>query len=144
MDHCAVSTGKIASLTGRYYAMDRDKRWDRIKVAYDALVHGVGTKSSQLLDSPGRLLCSRKHYRRIYSTHYMYRRINEQPIATIQPGDAVFCVNFRTDRCREITDALTQHAYPDQGMQPIPLHYTTMTEYDKTFQHVHVISKRKT
>lgn len=137
MDHCALTTGKIASLTGRYYAMDRDKRWDRIKVAYDALVHGVGSKSNQLLDTMAA------SYEENITDEFILPIIctdnQQQPIATIQPGDAVFCVNFRTDRCREITDALTQHAYPDQGMQPIPLHYTTMTEYDKTFQHVHVI-----
>lgn len=135
--HLQQTTGRIASVTGRYYAMDRDKRWERVKLAYDAMVHGVGTPTQNV---PVAIKAS---YAEGVTDEFIKPIIATNdlglPIATIQEGDAVLCFNFRTDRCREITEALTQEAFPDFGMQPVPLHYTTMTEYDKSFRGVHVI-----
>lgn len=130
-------TGVLASVTGRYYAMDRDKRWERVKVAYDALTKGEGEKSFNLLES---VLNS---YEKDITDEFIMPIIGVDdaglPLATIQEGDAVFCINFRTDRCREITQALTQQDFPEQLMQKMNLYYVTMTEYDKTYQNVHVI-----
>lgn len=135
--HLQQTTGRIASVTGRYYAMDRDKRWERVKLAYDAMVHGVGTPTQNV---PVAIKAS---YAEGVTDEFIKPIIATNdlglPIATIKEGDAVLCFNFRTDRCREITEALTQEAFPDFGMQPVPLHYTTMTEYDKSFRGVHVI-----
>ncbi|MFN4006647.1 MAG: 2,3-bisphosphoglycerate-independent phosphoglycerate mutase [Chitinophagaceae bacterium] len=134
--HLQQSVGTIASITGRYYAMDRDKRWERVKLAYDALVHGQGEASSDLLAS---ITAS---YEAGVTDEFIQPIVNKnlpQGKGTIANGDAVICFNFRTDRCREITEVLTQKAFPEQQMQPLELHYTTMTEYDKTFNNVHVI-----
>lgn len=132
-----TSVGKIASVTGRYYAMDRDKRWDRVKLAYDALVHGVGEKSTDLVAS------IEASYTENITDEFLKPMIAVDeagnPIATIQDGDAVLCFNFRTDRCREITEALTQQAFQEQNMTPLNLHYTTLTEYNKNFKNVHVV-----
>ena len=135
--HLAVSTGKIASITGRYFAMDRDKRWERVKLAYDALVKGGGTLAA---DPVAAMEAS---YAAGVTDEFIKPIIlsedNKSPIALIKDGDAVICFNFRTDRCREITEVLTQNDFPDQGMSKLSLHYTTMTEYDKTFKGVNVI-----
>jgi 2,3-bisphosphoglycerate-independent phosphoglycerate mutase len=135
--HLKQTTGVVASITGRYYAMDRDKRWERVKLAYDALVHGVGTSTQDPVNA------IRASYAEGVTDEFIKPIIvtdaQLKPITTIQPGDAVLCFNFRTDRCREITQVLTQQAFPDFGMEPLPLHYTTMTEYDKTYKGVHVI-----
>lgn len=135
--HLAVSTGKIASITGRYFAMDRDKRWERVKLAYDALVKGGGTLAA---DPVAAMEAS---YAAGVTDEFIKPIIlsedNKTPIALIKDGDAVICFNFRTDRCREITEVLTQTDFPDQGMSKLSLHYTTMTEYDKTFKGVNVI-----
>lgn len=135
--HLQKTGGQIASVTGRYYAMDRDKRWERVKLAYDALVNGIGTKTQDVLkaveDSYEQNLTD-EFIRPIIATDAL-----QQPIATIQNGDVVICFNFRTDRCREITQVLTQQDMPDQQMHKLDLHYTTMTEYDKTFQNVQVL-----
>ena len=132
-----TSVGKIASVTGRYYAMDRDKRWDRVKLAYDALVHGVGEKSTDIVAS------IEASYTENITDEFLKPMIAVDeagnPIATIQDGDAVLCFNFRTDRCREITEALTQQAFQEQNMTPLNLHYTTLTEYNKNFKNVHVV-----
>jgi 2,3-bisphosphoglycerate-independent phosphoglycerate mutase len=134
-----TSVGKIASVTGRYYAMDRDKRWDRVKLAYDALVHGVGEKSTDILAS------IEASYTENITDEFLKPIIavdeTGHPIATIQDGDAVLCFNFRTDRCREITEVLTQQAFPEQNMTPLNLCYTTLTEYNKNFKNVQVIFK---
>jgi len=134
-----TSVGKIASVTGRYYAMDRDKRWDRVKLAYDALVHGVGEKSTDILAS------IKASYTENITDEFLKPIIavdeTGHPIATIQDGDAVLCFNFRTDRCREITEVLTQQAFPAQNMTPLNLCYTTLTEYNKNFKNVQVIFK---
>jgi 2,3-bisphosphoglycerate-independent phosphoglycerate mutase len=136
-DHLGNTTGKIASVTGRYYAMDRDKRWERVKLAYDALVHGMGEKVSEILPA------IEQSYAQNVTDEFIKPIIqtgaNGQPLATIKEGDAVICFNFRTDRCREITQVLTQEDMPDHGMHTLKLHYTTMTEYDKTYKGVNVI-----
>lgn len=135
--HLQHTTGRIASVTGRYYAMDRDKRWERVKLAYDALVHGTGTPTQNVT------MAIKASYAEGVTDEFIKPIITvdsqNQPIATIQNGDAVLCFNFRTDRCREITEVLTQQDFPDFGMQPLQLNYTTMTEYDKSFRGVHVI-----
>lgn len=135
--HLQQTTGRIASVTGRYYAMDRDKRWERVKLAYDALVLGQGAPTQDLLTA------IKASYAEGITDEFIKPVIVTdealKPIATIQEGDAVLCFNFRTDRCREITEVLTQEAFPAFGMQPLALNYTTMTEYDKSFRGVHVI-----
>jgi len=134
--HLETSVGKIASVTGRYYAMDRDKRWERVKLAYDAVVNGIGEQSEDILKSIG------DSYANGVTDEFIKPIINKQAIngnSFIKDGDAVICFNFRTDRCREITNVLTQENHPDQQMHTLQLDYTTMTEYDKTFRNVHVI-----
>ena len=135
--HLKTSVGKIASVTGRYYAMDRDKRWDRVKLAYDALVHGVGEKSTDIIAS------MEAAYTENITDEFLKPiiAVNDagNPIATIQDSDAVLCFNFRTDRCREITEVLTQQAFHEQNMAPLNLFYTTLTEYNKNFKNVQVI-----
>lgn len=131
------SGAKLASITGRYYAMDRDKRWDRIKIAWDALVNGNG----ELTNDP--LQAIRDSYKANITDEFIRPIIitasNQQPITKIQEEDAVLCFNFRTDRCREITQVLTQMDFPEYGMHKLNLHYVTMTNYDHTFQNINVI-----
>ena len=128
---------KVASLCGRYYAMDRDNRWERIKLAYDALVNGKGHVAKDATKA------IQESYKQNITDEFIQPTVlvNETntPVATIQNGDVVICFNFRTDRCREITQALSQRDFPEQDMHKLSLHYTTMTEYDKTFENVHVI-----
>jgi len=134
--HMNKSTGKIATVSGRYFAMDRDKRWERVKLAYDALVNGTGEMSGDALDA------IRNAYANNITDEFIKPTVitdNGLPIATIGEGDAAICFNFRTDRCREITQVLTQTAMDEFKMQPLKLHYTTMTEYDKTYRDVRVI-----
>ncbi len=135
--HLSVTTGKLASIVGRYYAMDRDKRWERVKLAYDLLVKGVGEKSTDLLTS------LKKSYEADVTDEFIKPIVavdsNQNPIGTIQEGDVVLCFNFRTDRGREITMALTQQDYPEQGMKKLKLHYITLTNYDDSFRDVKVI-----
>ncbi len=136
-DHLAISTGNIATITGRYYAMDRDKRWERVKVAYDAMVNAVGTKSTDLLAA------IKTSYENNVTDEFIQPIINANLASTtIKDGDAVICFNFRTDRCREITDALTQTNFPDQNMHTLNLNYTTMTLYDHAFKNIHVIFEK--
>ena len=134
-----ASGGQLASLVGRYYAMDRDKRWGRIKEAYDLLVHGKGVPT----DDP--LAAIQASYDSGVTDEFMKPIVcvnEEKPVGTIQPNDVVVCFNFRTDRCREITMALTQADFPEEGMSVLPLHYVTMTEYDATFKGVHVVFRK--
>lgn len=132
--HLAVSTGAIASITGRYYAMDRDKRWERVKLAYDALVNGIGYKTNDVLAAIS------KSYEEGVTDEFIKPIINETlNDANIKEDDAVICFNFRTDRCREITEVLTQTDMPAFGMKKLPLHYTTMTQYDHKFKNVQVV-----
>ncbi|NVO83997.1 2,3-bisphosphoglycerate-independent phosphoglycerate mutase [Hymenobacter terrestris] len=125
------ASGKIASVVGRYYAMDRDNRWERIKVAYDVLVNGIGTPSQNLIQS---MLDS---YKEGATDEFMKPIVkvdaDGMPLATITEGDVVICFNFRTDRGREITEALTQQDFHAFQMQRLNLHYLTMTNYDATF-----------
>lgn len=137
LGHTNKTGAKLASLCGRYYAMDRDKRWERVKLAYDALVKGAGTRANDAL-------AAIQHSYDAGITDEFIKPIiltdnTGEPLATIKEGDVVVCFNFRTDRCREITIALTQQAFPDQEMTPLKLHYVTMTEYDKTYKNVGVI-----
>ncbi len=132
--HLTQSVGVIASVTGRYYAMDRDKRWERVKLAYDGLVNGIGLATDDVLAAV------RASYAADVTDEFIKPIINTKAgNASIQNGDAVLCFNFRTDRCREITQVLSQTDMPDHGMHKLQLHYTTFTEYDKTFQNVHVV-----
>ena len=138
-NHLKSNTAKIATITGRYYAMDRDKRWERVKLAYDALVNGIGTKEKQAITA------IENAYRENVTDEFIKPIIivdeQQQPLAQIESGDAVICFNFRTDRCREITEVLTQKDFQELGMHKLVLEYTTMTEYDNTFKNVHVIFK---
>ena len=130
------SVGKIATVSGRYYAMDRDKRWERVQLAYDALVNGVGPTA------PNAISAIESNYANEITDEFIKPTIiveNGQPVATINEGDAVLCFNFRTDRCREITEVLTQKDFHEFNMKKLNLHYTTITKYDETFQNVHVI-----
>jgi 2,3-bisphosphoglycerate-independent phosphoglycerate mutase len=128
---------KIASVCGRYYTMDRDKRWERIKLAYDVLTKGIGESSQNLMDS------IQKSYDNGITDEFIKPIIsvdeNGNPVAKIQENDAVICFNFRTDRCREITTVLTQTNMTDFRMQTLNLHYTTMTNYDASYKKVNVI-----
>ncbi|HEX8316306.1 MAG TPA: 2,3-bisphosphoglycerate-independent phosphoglycerate mutase [Flavisolibacter sp.] len=136
-EHMQNSTGRIATVNGRYYAMDRDNRWERVKLAYDAMVKGEGRVAQTAIQA------ITQSYQENATDEFIRPTVLTQedgsPIAKIQADDAVICFNFRTDRCREITKALTQMEFPQQEMKPVKLHYTTMTEYDATFKDVHVI-----
>ncbi|MFN2456932.1 MAG: 2,3-bisphosphoglycerate-independent phosphoglycerate mutase [Chitinophagaceae bacterium] len=135
--HLNRSTGKIATVSGRYYAMDRDNRWERIKLAYDALVNAKGKVANNASEAIENSYSQNTTDEFIKPT--LIKDSTNLPIATIKNGDAVICFNFRTDRCREITKVLTQADFPNYDMQKLLLHYTTMTEYDATFQNVHII-----
>ena len=135
--HLDRSTGKIATVTGRYYAMDRDKRWERIRLAYDALVNGKGQTARDAVAAVKNAYASGKTDEFILPT--VITEENGQPLATIQDDDVVLCFNFRTDRCREMVHVLSQEDLPDFGMHKLRLFFTTMTEYDKSFKNVHVI-----
>jgi 2,3-bisphosphoglycerate-independent phosphoglycerate mutase len=135
--HLNGSTGKIASVSGRYYAMDRDKRWERVKLAYDTLVNGIGEKATDALKAIEQSYANNVTDEFIKPT--VITGADQKPLATIKDGDAVICFNFRTDRCREITEVLSQTDMPDFGMKKLSLNYTTMTEYDKTFKNVNVV-----
>ncbi len=136
-EYLQKSTGKIASICGRYYAMDRDKRWERIKLAYDLLTKGEGKNTADLQQA------IEESYAEGVTDEFIKPivKVNADgtPLATIAEGDAVICFNFRTDRCREITTVLTQKEMPELGMNTLPLYYVTMTNYDDTFKNVKVI-----
>jgi 2,3-bisphosphoglycerate-independent phosphoglycerate mutase len=135
--HLKNSAGTIATVSGRYYAMDRDKRWERVKLAYDCLVHAKGPTASNAVTAIEKAYEAGTTDEFILPT--VITRENGQAVASIQEGDAVICFNFRTDRCREITEVLTQQSFPEFQMQPLNLHYTTMTLYDHKFKNVQVI-----
>ncbi len=127
--------GKIATVCGRYYAMDRDKRWERVKLAYNAMVNGIGDKTENFVDSIVA------NYANDITDEFLKPMVNSHLSREefIKDGDAALCFNFRTDRCREISEVLTQKDFEDFGMKKLQLHYTTITEYDATFNHVHVM-----
>ena len=137
IDHLEKTTGSLASIIGRYYAMDRDKRWERVKLAYDVLVNGVGEKTTLPLAS------IQKSYDNVVTDEFIKPIVvvdaNQKPIGTIKEGDVVLCFNFRTDRGREITEVLTQKNFPEQGMKKLSLYYITLTNYDDSFQNVKLI-----
>jgi 2,3-bisphosphoglycerate-independent phosphoglycerate mutase len=136
-DHLEKTGGKLASIIGRYYAMDRDKRWERVKLAYDLLVHGFGEKTADPLKTV------LKSYENKVTDEFIQPIIVvdplQQPLATIKEGDVVLCFNFRTDRGREITEVLTQQNFPEYGMKKLALYYITLTNYDDSFNEVKVI-----
>jgi len=136
-EYMAKTTGELATITGRYYAMDRDKRWERVKVAYDALVNAIGEKSTNAIES------IEKSYRNEVTDEFIKPIIltneNGAPKAQIKADDVVIFFNYRTDRGRELTEVLSQQNLPDFGMKTLPLHYVTMTNYDETFKNINVI-----
>lgn len=136
-DHIVNKNVKVASVIGRYYAMDRDKRWERVKLAYDLLVHGKGNATNDVLAT------IQESYDQDMTDEFLEPIVctddNGNPLATIQEGDVVICFNFRTDRCREITTVLTQEDMPEYDMKTLPLHYVTMTRYDDKFKNVEVV-----
>ncbi len=136
-EHLKHSAGKLASVVGRYYAMDRDKRWERIKLAYDLLIRGEGRKVQNILKA------IEDSYAENVTDEFIKPIVKTDntgnPVAVIKEGDVVICFNFRTDRCREITQVLTQVDMPQEGMYTLPLYYVTMTNYDHTYKNVHVL-----
>ncbi len=139
-DHLQICHARIASITGRYYAMDRDKRWERVKLAYDALTKGAGVQTTDW-----RMAVEASYQQGVSDEFIKPIIINDshhKPLTVISDNDVVICFNFRTDRCREITTVLTQKDMPEAGMKTIPLHYTTMTRYDDTYQNVHVVFEK--
>jgi 2,3-bisphosphoglycerate-independent phosphoglycerate mutase len=135
-EHASKTVGKIATVNGRYFAMDRDNRWERVKLAYDAIVTGIGEHANSAITAIER------SYQQNVTDEFIKPAViieDGMPVAKIRDGDAVICFNFRTDRCREITKVLTQMEFPQYDMHPLKLHYTTMTEYDATFKNVHII-----
>jgi 2,3-bisphosphoglycerate-independent phosphoglycerate mutase len=136
-DHLKKSNGKVASFVGRYYAMDRDKRWERVKVAYDLIVNGIGTPSDNVLDA------MQKSYDEGVTDEFMNPVVinNEKgkPVGCVKEGDVIVFFNFRNDRAKELTIALTQKDMPEHGLKTIPLYFCTMTPYDATFKGLHII-----
>ncbi len=132
---------KIVSLIGRYFAMDRDNRWERVKRAYDLLIHGKG----EPMKAPMKAILDA--YGNNETDEFIEPRVAVDeagnPIGRIQDGDVVICFNYRTDRCREISIALTQKAFPEHEMKPLDLHYVTMTNYDNSFKDVQVIFRKE-
>lgn len=136
LDHSEKTTGQFASITGRYFAMDRDKRWERVKLAYDAMVNGIGDYSEDLIES------IEASYTNKVTDEFIKPIIhtkNGQPLAKIEEDDVVICFNFRTDRGRQITQALTQQDFAEEGMSKLKLKYVTMTNYDDSFNGVEVV-----
>ena len=133
----AKSTGKIASIIGRYYAMDRDKRWERVKVAYDLLVNGVGDAATDMVEAMQR------SYDEGITDEFVKPivRIDEngEVIGRIKPNDLVIFFNYRNDRAKEITIVLTQQDMPEEGMHTLPLYYCCMTPYDAKFEGLHIL-----
>lgn len=137
VNHLANSNGKVASFIGRYYAMDRDKRWERVREAYDLLVHGKGKPATDVITA------LQESYDNGVTDEFVRPIVmvddEKRPVGTLREGDVVIFFNFRNDRARELTIALTQENMPEFEMHTIPLHYCTMTPYDATFKGLHVI-----
>ena len=135
--HLAATTGRIATVIGRYYAMDRDKRWERVKIAYDALVNGIGERSSDMVEAV------QKSYDEGVTDEFIkpFVRIDEngQPVGMIRPNDVVIFFNYRNDRAKELTVVLTQEDMPAEGMHTMPLYYCCMTPYDAKFTGLHIL-----
>ena len=132
----ASTTGKVASVCGRFYAMDRDKRWDRVKAAYDLLVEGKGAEFESAQEA------IKASYAADVTDEFIKPVViteGGKPVATIEEGDAVIFFNFRNDRARELTAVLTQTDMPEQGMHTLPLYYCCLTPYDATFKGLHIL-----
>ncbi len=136
-DYIAPTPVKIASVIGRYYAMDRDKRWERVKLAYDLVVHGTGTATNDIVSSIAT------SYGNDVTDEFIQPLVavdaNGEPLAVIQEDDVVIFFNFRTDRGRELTEALSQQDFHEQNMHKLNLYYVTLTNYDETYQNVKVV-----
>ena len=136
-DYIANTPVKVASVIGRYYAMDRDKRWERVKLAYDLMVNGTGTPTHDIVTSMAT------SYGNDVTDEFIQPLIavdsNEKPLATIAEEDVVIFFNFRTDRERELTEALSQQDFHEQNMHKLNLYYVTLTNYDETYQNVKVM-----
>ena len=136
-EHMAKSAGKIASIIGRYYAMDRDKRWERVKLAYDQLVNGVGEKATDMVAA------MQKSYDEDITDEFVKPIVNVDAegnaIGTIKPNDVVIFFNYRNDRAKELTIVLTQQDMPEEGMHTMPLYYCCMTPYDAKFEGLHIL-----
>jgi 2,3-bisphosphoglycerate-independent phosphoglycerate mutase len=136
-----LNGARIATVSGRYYAMDRDKRWSRIKKSYDAMVNSIGEKSEDIIDK------IQSYYDKNITDEFILPTVcvdeNNNPIAKIKNGDGVICFNFRTDRCREITSVLSQKDHDKFDMHKLDIHYTTMTNYDNSYKDVNVIFDKK-
>jgi 2,3-bisphosphoglycerate-independent phosphoglycerate mutase len=136
-EHIADQPVELATITGRYYAMDRDQRWARVKMAYDAVVNGIGEHSKNAIES------IQKSYDEGVTDEFIKPIImvdeKDQPVAKISEDDVIIFFNFRTDRGRQLTRVLSQENFQEFGMHKMPLHYVTMTNYDKTFKNVEVI-----
>jgi 2,3-bisphosphoglycerate-independent phosphoglycerate mutase len=137
LNHLETSNGRVASFVGRYYAMDRDKRWERIKEAYDLLVNGAGSPATDIVEA------MKESYEAGITDEFMKPIVVTDaagnPTGTIQEGDVIVFFNFRNDRAKELTIVLTQKDMPEYNMHTIPLYYCTMTPYDATFTGLHII-----
>tara|TARA_R100001369_G_scaffold92166_1_gene135801 strand:- start:281 stop:1795 length:1515 start_codon:yes stop_codon:yes gene_type:complete len=135
-EHLKTTNGKLASVIGRYYAMDRDKRWERVKKAYDLLVFGKGKTSTNAVQS------IKDSYAENITDEFIEPIVlteNEKPVATIEKDDVVIFFNFRTDRGRQLTEVLTQQDFPEYNMEKLPLKFITLTNYDESFKNVAVV-----
>jgi 2,3-bisphosphoglycerate-independent phosphoglycerate mutase len=137
LDHLKKSNGKVASFIGRFYSMDRDKRWERIKEGYDLIVNGIGAPTSNIIEA------MQESYDQGVTDEFMKPIVvvddYGKPVGIIKEGDVIVFINFRNDRAKELTTALTQKDMPENGMKTIPLYYCTMTPYDATFKGLHII-----
>lgn len=140
-EHLKNSNGKIASLIGRYYTMDRDKRWERIKQGYELMINGKGKASDDIIEA------MQASYEEGITDEFIKPIVmtdkDGKLLGNIKPDDVVLCFNFRTDRLRQITTALTQKDFPEYDMHTVPLKYLTMTEYDKDFKGIEVVFKKE-
>ncbi len=139
--HLEHTNGKLASIIGRYYAMDRDKRWERTKLAYDLIVHGKGEKSRNAVEAV------QNSYDNEITDEFIKPVVmtdeSGNPVATLKEEEVVIFFNFRTDRGRQLTQALCQEDFPDYDMKKLPLYYITMTRYDETFKNINVVYSKE-
>ncbi|GAA4268149.1 2,3-bisphosphoglycerate-independent phosphoglycerate mutase [Hyunsoonleella aestuarii] len=140
-DHLKNGQTKLASISGRYYAMDRDKRWERVKLAYDAIVNAKGSFSKNAVETIN------ESYKNDITDEFIKPIImvdeNDNPVAKVKEGDVIIFFNFRTDRGRELTEVLSQVDFPDYDMKKLNLHYVTLTNYDDSYENVKVIFNKE-
>ena len=140
-DKLTESNAELATVTGRYYAMDRDKRWERIKIAYDALVNGKGEQTSQVLKA------IESSYEEGITDEFIKPIVNTDkngnPVTTIKEDDVIIFFNFRTDRGRQLTEVLSQNDFHEFGMHKLNLHYVTLTNYDENFKGINVVFNKE-